>query len=127
MTPSRALLLAAGFALTPFAARAQDAMPVKIEIRSPKPGETLKNKTDMAPLAGLAIAGERATAFDVMLVIDVSGSTEYPSGIDVDNDGVIGQTERSVTPGVSDTANTDADDSILAAEVAAAKALLSGL
>jgi len=119
--------VAAGLALFPFAAAAQDALPVKIEIRSPKPGETLKAKTDMAPLAGLAIAGERATAFDVMVVIDVSGSTEYPSGIDVDDDGVVGQTERSVTPGVEDTPNTDPDDSILAAEVAAAKSLLGGL
>jgi Mg-chelatase subunit ChlD len=120
-------------ALVPFAASAQDAaprgdaLPVKIEIRTPKPGETLRNKTDMAPLAGLAIAGERATNFDVMIVIDVSGSTEYPSGIDVDNDGVLGQTERSTTPGVDDTPNTDPDDSILAAEVMAAKSLLSGL
>src|SRR5215471_2671458 len=60
---------------------------VKIQIQTPRPGETLKNKTDMAPLAGLAIAGERPTNFDVMLVLDVSGSTEYPSGIDVDHDG----------------------------------------
>jgi hypothetical protein len=108
-------------------ARAGDSQAVKIEIRSPRPGETLRNKTDMAPLAGLAIAGERPTSFDVMLVLDVSGSTEYPSGIDVDNDGVTGQTERSVMPGVADTPNTDPDDSILAAEVAASKALLESL
>jgi hypothetical protein len=109
------------------AALAGDVEPVKIEIRSPKPGETLHNKTDMAPLSGLAIAGERPTTFDVMVVIDVSGSTEYPSGIDVDGDGTTGQTERSVMPGVADTPNTDPDDSILAAEVAAAKGLLDGL
>jgi len=127
-------LVCAAAALAPFTARAQqdalpphDALPVKIEIRTPKPGETLRNKTDMAPLAGLAIAGERATNFDVMVVIDVSGSTEYPSGIDVDNDGILGQTERSTTPGVEDTPNTDPDDSILSAEVMAAKSLLGGL
>ncbi|MFI5314637.1 MAG: VWA domain-containing protein [Myxococcota bacterium] len=119
--------LAAALAVAAPAARAGDADGVKIEIRSPKPGETLHNKTDMAPLAGLAIAGERPTSYDVMIVIDVSGSTEYPSGIDVDNDGIVGQTERSVSPGVDDTPNTDPDDSILAAEVAASKALLDGL
>jgi von Willebrand factor type A domain-containing protein len=128
---NRSVLIAAAALLCAPAARAQDAkgdaLPVKIEIRSPKPGETLHNKTDMAPLAGLAIAGERAVNFDVMIVIDISGSTEYPSGIDVDGNGVIGQTERSVTPGVDDTPNTDPNDSILAAEVAAAKSLLSGL
>ena len=104
---------------------AEDA--VKIEIRSPKPGETVKNKTDMAPLAGLALAGERPTNFDVMLVLDVSGSTEYPSGIDVDGDGVLGETVRSLNPGEADTVNTDPDDSILSAEVAASKSLLDGL
>ena len=81
----------------------------------------------MAPMSGLAIAGERPTAFDVMLVLDVSGSTEYPSGIDVDNDGKIGQTQRSITPGVGDMPNDDPDDSILSAEVAASKALLDQL
>src|ERR1700741_1559551 len=106
-------------------ARAED--PVKIEIRSPKPGETLRGKIDMAPLTGLAIAGERPTSFDAMLVRDVSGPTEYPSGIDSDNDGDVGKTERSLTPGVDDTPNTDPDDSILAAEVMAAKSLLGGL
>ncbi len=124
MKPIRALLTLCALALSA-SARADD--PVKIEIRSPKPGETVKNKTDMAPMSGLAIAGERPTAFDVMLVLDVSGSTEYPSGIDVDDDGKIGQTQRSITPGVGDMANDDPDDSILAAEVAASKALLDQL
>jgi Mg-chelatase subunit ChlD len=124
MKPIRALLTICALALTT-SARAAD--PVKIEIRSPKPGETVKNKTDMAPMSGLAIAGERPTAFDVMLVLDVSGSTEYPSGIDVDDDGKIGQTQRSITPGVGDLANDHPDDSILAAEVAASKALLDQL
>ena len=124
MKPLRVLLAVCALALAA-EVRADDA--VKIEIRSPKPGETIKNKTDMAPLSGLAIAGERPTAFDVMLVLDVSGSTEYPSGIDVDNDGKIGQTQRSITPGVGDMANDDPDDSILAAEVAASKALLDQL
>ena len=119
--------LAALLVLLPLAALGGDALPVKIEIRTPKPGETLHNKTDMAPLAGLAVAGERPTKFDVMIVIDVSGSTEYPSGIDVDNDGVTGVTVRSLSPGVDDTPNTDPDDSILSAEVAASKALLEGL
>ena len=109
------------------AARAADDDAVKIQIQTPRPGETLKNKTDMAPLAGLAIAGERPTNFDVMLVLDVSGSTEYPSGIDVDNDGKLGETVRSLTPGEPDTPNSDPDDSILSAEVMASKSLLDGL
>jgi hypothetical protein len=108
-------------------ALAQDANGVQIEIRSPRPGETIRNKTDMAPLAGLAIAGERPTAFEVIVVIDVSGSTEYPSGIDVNGDGVLGETQRSPISSQPDTANTDPADSVLGAEIAAAKALLDGL
>lgn len=106
---------------------AQDANGVQIEIRSPRPGETIRNKTDMAPLAGLAIAGERPTSFDVVVVLDVSGSTAYPSGIDVDGDGILGETQRSPISSQPDTPNTDPDDSVLAAEVSASKALLEGL
>lgn len=119
-------LFAAGLAFAP-RAQAQDANAVQIEIRSPVPGETIRNKTDMAPLAGLAIAGERPTIFDVVIVLDVSGSTAYPSGIDVDGDGVLGETQRSPISSQPDTPNTDPDDSVLAAEVSASKALLDGL
>src|SRR5262249_34072090 len=107
----RSLAVAAALPLfaLPLGARAEEV--VQIETPSPKPGETVKNKTDMAPIAGLAVAGERPTSFDVMLVLDVSESTEYPSGIDVDNDGTIGQTERSITPGVADQPCSDPDDS----------------
>jgi hypothetical protein len=108
-------------------ASAADPQAVRIDIRSPHPGETLRNKTDMAPLAGIAIAGERPTTFDIVVVIDVSGSAAYPSGIDVDNDGVIGETRRSPIGSEPDVPNTDPDDSILAAEVSAARTLLDGL
>ncbi len=59
-------------------------MPVRIEIESPGPGEVVRGRFDMAPLAGLAIAGSRPSEFDLMVVIDVSGSSEYPSWIDID-------------------------------------------
>ena len=124
MKRSGALLAVAALVLAPVA-RAEDT--VKIEIRSPKPGETVQNKTDMAPMAGLAVAGDRPTQFDVMLVLDVSGSTDYPSGIDVNNNGKIGETERSLTPGTEDIPCTDPGDSILAAEVTASKTLLEQL
>jgi hypothetical protein len=127
-TAAAALVLAPLAAVTaPAPARAQDATGVRIDIRTPRPGETLRNKTDMAPLAGIAIAGERPTAFDVVVVLDVSGSAAYPSGIDVDGDGTIGETRRSPISTEPDVPNTDPDDSILAAEVAAARTLLDGL
>jgi hypothetical protein len=126
--PIAALVFASVLASGPGAgARAADAQSVRIDIRSPSPGETLRNKTDMAPLAGIAIAGERPTTFDVVVVIDVSGSAAYPSGIDVDGDGITGETRRSPISSEPDVPNTDPDDSILAAEVAAARTLLDGL
>jgi Mg-chelatase subunit ChlD len=80
----------------------------------------------MAPLDGFAQAGERPTEFDVMLVVDVSGSTKHPSGIDVDGDGEIGEQRASLVAGLP-ARNTDPEDSILAAEVAAGRRLLGEL
>jgi hypothetical protein len=100
---------------------------VQIRVDSPKTGSLIRGRTDVAAFRGIASAGTRPTRFEVMLVIDVSGSTKYPSGIDVDGDGELGESQRSLIPGVPDTVNTDPDDSVLAAEIHAAKALLGGL
>jgi hypothetical protein len=82
----------------------------------------------MAPLAGIATsAGARPSRFDVFLVLDVSGSTKYPSGIDVDGDGEIGETRAALLKALPQTINTDPEDSVLAAEVMAARTLLEGL
>ena len=44
-----------------------------------------------APIRGTAVAaGERPALFDVMIVIDISGSTKVASGVDVDGDGEVG-------------------------------------
>ncbi len=66
----------------------------------------------------LALLGE-FRRFDVMLVIDTSDSTRAASGADVNENGVVGE-DRVF--GVFPT--TDAGDSILAAEVAAARRVL---
>ena len=65
-------------------ANAAAAPPVRILIESPKPGEALRNKVHQAPIRGSAAAdGERPADFDVMIVVDVSGSTQAASGVDV--------------------------------------------
>lgn len=140
MTGQAAAGVALGFAiglvvLLPPAARAQDAAPgaavqeapVRIEVDSPRSGDVVRGRTDVAALSGIASAGARPTRFDVMLVVDVSGSTRYPSGIDVDADGELGERRQSLIPGIPDEVNTDPEDSILAAEVHAARQLLEGL
>ncbi len=106
-----------------------DAVPeaVRIEVQSPNPGELVRGRFDMMRLAGLAEAGERQAVFDVVLVVDVSASTAYPSGVDVDGDGVFGVTEPALIPGLPGKRNTDPEDSILAAEITAAERLLESL
>jgi len=68
---------------------------------------------------------------DVAIAIDVSGSTRAASGIDVDGDGTVG-----INPKLDarldgrydkDVQSTDPDDSVLAAELAAVRALLGQL
>jgi hypothetical protein len=64
-----------------------------------------------------------------MLIIDVSGSTREPSGVDIDGNGVVGQLvhERTGLLGRSVSGSSDPGDSILAAEVAAGHRLLARL
>jgi len=131
-----ALLLAAAALLAPAAAAARDAEAaatgVQILIESPKPGEPLRNKVHQAPIRGSALAdGDRPADFDVMIVVDVSGSTQVASGADVDGDGELGFNPQLelVEPGryPADLQSTDPGDTILAAEVKAAQALVSSL
>ena len=74
-------------------------------------------------LAGRAVAllGE-FKRFDVVIVIDTSGSTNAASGADINGNGVVGASGLS---GIFK--QTDPGDSILAAEVAAAKKVLESL
>jgi hypothetical protein len=106
--------------------------PVKILLESPSAGEVVRNQVQQAPIRGTAVAfGERPIDFDIMIVIDVSGSTASASGSDVDHNGIVG-----VNPQLDPTAqgsyprgtlSTDPGDSILAAEVRAADALIASL
>ena len=123
--------LLAGAGQTP-APASDGSTAVHILIESPLPGELVNNKVHQAPIKGNAIAeGDRPADFDVILIIDVSGSTKVASGVDVDGDGEVGINPmyELVPPGTypPDLQNTDPQDSILAAEIAAAEALISTL
>jgi Mg-chelatase subunit ChlD len=105
---------------------------VRIVVESPLAGQPVANKVHQAPIRGNAFAeGDRAADFDIVLIIDVSGSTKVASGVDVDGDGIIGIDPHMelVPPGMypPELRNTDPDDLILAAEIAAAEALLGTL
>lgn len=105
---------------------------VEVQVESPRDGETVENDVHLAPVRGYVRAGDDPwRAFDVMLVLDVSYSTRNPSGIDVDGDGELGfdPANELVAPGTypEGTVCTDPDDTVLAAEVQAARVLLKEL
>jgi len=61
---------------------------VTFELRSPSlEGPVRQHYDPTLPVAGLAHTAGSAGRFDVMLVLDVSGSTNGPTGADVDGDG----------------------------------------
>jgi hypothetical protein len=135
-----ALLLGAGAAAAQAAspagaappASAAGATPVRIRIDSPRSGEPVQNKVHLAPIRGSAEAeGQSSADFDVMVVIDVSQSTECASGVDVNHNGVVGFDPHTelVPPGTypEDVCSTDPGDSIFAAEVTAARSLIQSL
>ena len=135
--PGLALLAIAGLAYgDPSAAappaRASEGAPIHILIHSPRPGEAVSNKVHQAPIRGNATAdGDRPLQYDIIIAIDLSGSTKEASGTDVDRDGEVGfNPQKELLPDgmyPDDLQSTDPGDTILAAEVAAARALLNTL
>lgn len=74
---------------------------------------------------GFYVAGwAGVTRFDVVFVIDTSESTRDPSGGDIDGDGRVGRARIDAS---GEFENSDPGDSILAAEVEAAREILQGL
>ncbi len=98
---------------------------IRLEIEEPPDGAVLGDLTG-AFVAGraLALLGE-FRRFDVVLVLDTSGSTSQSSGADINANGVVGKTRGGGwLPFLS---STDPGDSILAAEIAAAREVLRSL
>ncbi len=95
---------------------------VHVEFDHPADGVILGDESG-AFVAGRALAqsGE-LKRFDVMLVLDTSGSTGQMTGADINGNGVVGMGGISGIFGRS-----DAGDSVLAAEVAAARRILRSL
>lgn len=105
---------------------------IRVVVDSPRSGSAVEARTHMVEILGTAIAaGDRPQHFDVMLVLDVSQSTRQASGADVDGDGEIGEDPHLglYAPGEfpDDVYSTDPEDTVLAAEVSAARALLASL
>jgi hypothetical protein len=105
---------------------------VRVSVASPAPGGKLRDYVHQARIEGSALAESGGPdRFDVMLVIDVSDSTKAASGADVDGDGQVGVDPHNelLPPGAFDPAirSTDPGDTILNAQILAARSLLHGL
>lgn len=105
---------------------------VGVNIFEPSNGATIEEPRDAIYVQGRAFAhGVEAPSFDIALVIDTSGSTRAPAGVDVNGNGIVGRksSTRVVISifGVIQDAISDPGDSVLAAEVRSAKKLLSQL
>lgn len=100
---------------------------VQLEIEYPPDGAVVGRSACGLFVAGRAVAHERLLRrFDLAIVIDTSGSTMGPSGADIDGDGSVGETVRAPLGfGRGESRSSDPGDSILAAEVAAARRLLT--
>jgi len=79
-------------------------------------------------VGGRAIATQSELRdFDVMFVLDTSRSTIGPSGADINDNGLVGEPDLVRAGSVFDVQSTDLGDSILSAEVAAARQILRDL
>lgn len=124
-----AAALAAPLRADPAPAQAKGG--VQLEIESPAPGAVVESRMHMAEIRGRASAqGSSSGDFDVMIVIDISQSTNEASGLDVNGNGVVGEDPHLglVMPGEypDDLHSTDPGDTILRAEVKAAETLIQG-
>jgi Mg-chelatase subunit ChlD len=136
---TRALLLASLLPLVAGTALAEDGVPDGAEepaLASPRLELQSRLRVELSyPMAGAVVpdpqgcgayvagrAGVRG--FDVLLVIDTSASAADPSGADIDADGQVG---RAWLDAQGRYRTTDPGDSVLAAEVAAARQVLQEL
>jgi hypothetical protein len=106
----------------------EDGTHVQLQIDFPQDGSVVSDSICGAYISGRAIAhhGELRN-FDVVFVIDTSRSTIDPTGSDINGNGIVGKPRLGQIGSIFDVGSTDSGDSILAAEVAAARQLLHGL
>ncbi|MGH0030139.1 MAG: vWA domain-containing protein [Myxococcota bacterium] len=100
-----------------------------LEVEKPAAEPTPVVRTGWVEVAGYAGSRENGR-FDVVIVLDVSGSTQYASGADVDGDGVVGERRRRIEPWRvfdPDDYCSDPGDTVLDAELVATRRLVERL
>lgn len=121
----RALALAFAAGLTALAALpARSAEKVWVELESPSNEVTVQSPVGLVEIKGWTGTGLRG-GHDVLIAIDRSSSVWSSSGADIDGDGRVGR-DRSEFDLILDfnRKSTDPDDTILRAELAAARKLV---
>ena len=104
-----------------------DTIQVHLEVEFPADGAVIPGSACGAFIAGRATARrDQSKRFDVALVLDTSGSTAAPTGADINGNGIIGTVRHGQISSLFG-GGTDEGDSILAAEVAAARQILRDL
>ncbi len=113
----------------PLLPRQPAAGPTRVELTLDTPADgAVFGDENGAFVAGRAAALRGGVKrFDVVIVLDTSGSTQDPTGSDIDGNGKVGKAPVGAVGALVGLGNTDRGDSILAAEVTAARKLLANL
>lgn len=99
---------------------------LRLQIEYPPPQAAVADSGCGLFVAGHAMTNARQLPrYDVVIVIDTSSSTRRASGADVNGNGIVGADPGTRGPAIP--ASSDPGDSIVAAEVAAARRLLREL
>jgi len=106
----------------------EEPVALELSIEYPPDGAQVDATVCGSFVAGRALAQRgRMRRFDVVMVLDTSRSTIDPAGTDVNGNGEVGRPRLGRLGAFFGSSLTDPGDSILAAEVAAARQLLRGL
>jgi len=100
---------------------------LELSIEYPRDGAVVSNTVCGTFVAGRAQATRGAPRrFDMVLALDMSSSTTGPAGTDVNGNGIVGEPKLGELGAALGAGLTDDGDSILAAEIAAARRVLAG-
>ena len=117
------LLVLMGAALAAPPARAER---IYLDVDTPLAGATVSEPIALCEVRGWAGTGLRGK-HDVIIVLDRSGSTFRSSGMDVDGDGSVGHDYTPTMPDEIVTWTSDFGDTIVSAEILAARRLIERL
>jgi hypothetical protein len=111
--------------------QAGGAYGLDLQLVSPRPGAPIRNSAGLVEVTG-RVGRDWLLGADVVVALDLSNSSLLASGMDVDGDGVVGETRRFAKDGGGygrpwRSWTSDPDDAIVWAELEAARQLIRSL